>query len=256
MEKNFRESSERRLLFPKSCEIIIIISPPKKKKYPSKVERWNQTRGAEAFKNGWSKSIPAIFLPRGRKKFTKRGGGGEKTGGSLGEGRPSSLRREIRAARPLIWIGGRHSRGKERKGETETGEKVTRQSRGIHACETWKRKGGEEGWRRDNRCIKIPNLNERSFRSSSNGGLSTVACFLSNDLTTIFETIAALSRVASRVLVSNPTSKLSLFILFFFFYFLMRRFEREREFLLLLIRWFVFSIYIYFLNSIRKYCNR
>lgn len=218
MEKNFRESSERRLLFPKSCEIIIIISKKKKKKKcPSKVERWNQTRGAEAFKNGWSKSVPAIFLPRGRKKFTKRGGGGEKTGGSLGEGRPSSLRREIRAARPLIWIGGRHSRGKERKGETETGEKVTRQSRGIHACETWKRKGGEEGWRRDNRCIKIPNLNERSFRSSSNGGLSTVACFLSNDLTTIFETIAALSRVASRVLVSNPTSKLSLFILFFFF---------------------------------------
>lgn len=219
MEKNFRESSERRLLFPKSCEIIIIISKKKKKKYPSKVEHWNQTWRTEAFKNGWSKSVPAIFLPRGRKKFTKRGGGGEKTGGSLGEGRPSSLRREIRAARPLIWIGGRHSRGKERKGETETGEKVTRQSRGIHACETWKRKGGEEGWRRDNRCIKIPNLNERSFRSSSNGGLSTVACFLSNDLTTIFETIAALSRVASRVLVSNPTSKLSLFILFFFFTF-------------------------------------
>lgn len=248
MEKNFRESSERRLLFPKSCEIIIIISKKKKKKkYPSKVERWNQTRGAEAFKNGWSKSVPAIFLPRGRKKFTKRGGGGEKTGGSLGEGRPSSLRREIRAARPLIWIGGRHSRGKERKGETETGEKVTRQSRGIHACETWKRKGGEEGWRRDNRCIKIPNLNERSFRSSSNGGLSTVACFLSNDLTTIFETIAALSRVASRVLVSNPTSKLSLFILFFFFLlFDAQIWERERVSSSLdpLIR--IFDLYLFF----------
>lgn len=73
--------------------------------------------------------------------------------------------------------------------------------------------GEEEGWRRDNRCIKIPNLNERSFRSSSNGGLSTVACFLSNDLTTIFETIAALSRVACP---PYRISNLSLFILFFF----------------------------------------
>lgn len=139
-----------------------------------------------------------------------------KSRGKEGKGRPSSLRREIRAARPLIWIGGRHSRGKERKGETETCEKVTRQSRGIRACETWKRKGGEEGWRRDNRCIKIPNLNERSFRSSSNGGLSTVACFLSNDLTTIFETIAA---ITSRVLVSNPTSKPGPFYLFISFTF-------------------------------------
>lgn len=85
--------------------------------------------------------------------------------------------------------------------------------------------GEEEGWRRDNRCIKIPNLNERSFRSSSNGGLSSVACFLSNDLTTIFETIAALSRVACP---PYRISNLSLFILFFFSsYFSVHGFERD-----------------------------
>lgn len=54
--------------------------------------------------------------------------------------------REIRASRPLIWI------GKERKGETETGEKVTRQSsRGDRKRNERKRKGGRGGRRMEER---------------------------------------------------------------------------------------------------------
>lgn len=87
--------------------------------------------------------------------------------------------------------------------------------------------GEEEGWRRDNRCIKIPNLNERSFRSSSNGGLSTVACFLSNDLTTIFETIAAFSRVACPPYRIQPAS---LYSFFFSSYFSVHGFFSFRDF--------------------------
>ena len=178
----------------------------------------------------WRNRFPRFFFREGGKKFTKRGGRGggggegEKTGGSL-RGGPSSLRREIRAARPLIWIEGGEGaailEAKNGKAKRKPAKKSRDSRVGSTLVKRGKRGGGgggeEEGWRRDNRCIKIPNLNERSFRSSSNGGLSTVACFLSNDLTTIFETIAALSRVACPPYRIQPVSLYS--FLFFFLLF-------------------------------------
>ena len=115
----------------------------------------------------WRNRFPRFFFREGGKKFTKRGeiggrgggrgGEGEKTGGSLGEEGRSKFFKTRNKSGSAPYLDGeerggvRHSRGKERKGETETGEKVTRQSRGIHACETWERGRRRRGRRMEER---------------------------------------------------------------------------------------------------------